>query len=82
MQEEIAMKPKDERPTQFLVHLQGITLSKEDEAVLANELQAVALRHLGRSRLEGDLISRFPKEWLGLWLERAARIELPSPIGR
>ena len=73
------MAPKQEG-TQFIIHLQGIKLPPETEAEIAKEVRSVTLRELARIDLRGDFAVRIPrKDWIGLWLERAASIDLPMP---
>jgi hypothetical protein len=73
------MAPKQD-DSQFIVHLQGISLPPDTAAQVAREVQSAALRELARLDLRGDLTFRIPrKEWLGIWIERVQAIDLPVP---
>jgi len=68
--------------TSFIVHLEGIKLPPEGQALLAREVRAAALRELARLDLAVDFGVRVPrKEWLGLWLEHIKELPRLAPPG-
>lgn len=51
----------------FIVRIEGLSLSKDVRNRLAGEMQAVVLRELAKLDTAGDLVAQLPrKEWLGL----------------
>ena len=53
----------------FIVKVDGIKLSKEQEANINREVQSAVLRELARFDFGSDLTVRIPrKEWLGIWI--------------
>ena len=65
----------------FVVRLDGVKLSKEQEAAINGEIQAAVMRQLAKIDARADLNLRIPyKEWLGIWIRTrefdAGRVKL------
>ncbi len=57
----------------LIVRLDGLKLSKEVEASINREVQAVVLRELAKLDVGTDYTVRIPrKEWLGIWIRNHA----------
>lgn len=57
----------------FIVKLDGIKLSKEQEANINREVQAAVMRELARIDVGAEITARIPrKEWLGIWIRNKA----------
>ena len=57
----------------LIVRLEGLKLSKEAEANINREVQAIVLRELAKVDLGIDYTVRIPrKEWLGIWIRNKA----------
>ena len=57
----------------LIVRLDGLKISKEAEANINREVQAVVLRELARLDIREDYTVRIPrKEWLGIWIRNKA----------
>jgi hypothetical protein len=57
----------------LIVRLEGLKLSKEAEANINREVQAIVLRELAKIDLGADYTVRIPrKEWLGIWIRNHA----------
>lgn len=64
--------------SEFIVKLNGMKLSPADEARIAAEVRMTVMRELAKVDPKGDLHVRIPyKEWLGIWLERVGKGEIP-----
>ncbi len=62
----------------LIVRLEGLKLSKEAEANINREVQAIVLRELAKVDLGVDYTVRIPrKEWLGIWIRNKA-FEAPN----
>jgi hypothetical protein len=57
----------------LIIRLEGLKLSKEAEAAINREVQAIVLREIARYDPGPDFVARIPrKEWLGIWIRRKA----------
>ena len=62
----------------LIVRLEGLKLTKEAEANINREVQAIVLRELAKVDLGIDYTVRIPrKEWLGIWIRNKA-FEVPN----
>lgn len=53
----------------FIVKVDGIKLSKEQQATINGEIQAAVMRGLAKIDSGAELNLRIPyKEWLGIWI--------------
>lgn len=53
----------------FIVKIDDVKLSKQQQASINREIQATVLRELAKVDVGTDLNARIPyKEWLGIWL--------------
>lgn len=53
----------------FIVRIDGLKLTRESQASINREIQAVVLREIAKYDTGGDFVARIPrKEWLGIWL--------------
>ena len=57
----------------FIVKLDGIKLTKEQEASINREIQGAVLRELAKVDTNAEFSARIPKkEWLGIWIRNKA----------
>jgi hypothetical protein len=61
----------------FVVRLDKIELPQEAQLRIANQIQGLVLKELATIDLGGEFTARFPREWLGLWLEKALDKNVP-----
>lgn len=76
------MATEQPKGTSFVVHLNDLNLPDDQKAIVARAIQGAVLNEIARFDFgrEGGLGLRIPlKEWLGLWLERVGRQEIPIP---
>ncbi|MBI3218423.1 MAG: hypothetical protein HYZ44_02830 [Bacteroidetes bacterium] len=60
--------------TKFRVVI-DVPLTAKQQKELNKDLQAVANRHIAKIDNKAILGTRFPKEWMGIWIKRFATIE-------
>lgn len=53
----------------FVVDLGGLDIDEKSLEQVEVEIQTAALGALARLDLRGDIIARFPREWLGIWID-------------
>lgn len=53
----------------FVVDLGNIELSEKAIQRVESSIQRAALAALADLDYRGDLIARFPREWLGIWID-------------
>ncbi len=52
--------------TRFVVDLGDLALSKEVTATIESDIQKLVLGHIAGLRIDKPILSKFPKEWIGL----------------
>jgi hypothetical protein len=60
---EIVMKKR------FVVDLGNIEMDQTSVELMESEIQRAALGALAKIDLRGDLITRFPPNWRGIWID-------------
>ena len=53
----------------FVVHLGELKLRDRQERRFEEAIQTAVLGELARIDFQGDLVARFPREWLGIWID-------------
>lgn len=53
----------------FVVDLGSVEMDRASVEHVEAEIQRAALGALARVDMRGDLIARFPREWLGIWID-------------
>lgn len=53
----------------FVVDLGNVELAPKDLEAIEASIQQAALSALATVDFRGDLIARFPREWLGIWID-------------
>lgn len=64
----------------FVVHLGELKLRDKQEKRFESAIQAAVLDTLARIDFEGDFVARFPKEWLGIWIDVRDRLEIDDKL--
>ncbi len=60
----------------FVVDLGAVEMSQRAVEQVEASIQKAALSALAEVDFRGDLIARFPREWLGLWINIAKDIPI------
>jgi len=60
----------------FVVDLGALEISDRDVEQVETAIQKAALSALAEVDFNGDLVARFPREWLGLWIDIAKNIQI------
>jgi hypothetical protein len=67
--------------SEFHVRLDGIKLPADAEKRIAAEVRGTVLRELARLDLRTPGLSiKFPKEWLGIWIDKVGLPQDPVPL--
>jgi hypothetical protein len=53
----------------FVVHLGELKLRDRQERRFEEAIQSAVLTELARIDFQGDFVARFPREWLGIWID-------------
>lgn len=64
----------------FVVHLGEIKLRDRQERRFEEAIQAAVLTELARIDFQGDFVARFPKEWLGIWIDVRADLGIEDKL--
>lgn len=67
--------------SEFIVKLNGLKLPAAAESKINAAIQQAVTLELAKLDLKEDVAYHFPKEWLGIWLERL-RDRLPIPVAK
>lgn len=60
----------------FVVDLGGVELSEKSIQQIESSIQKAALNALADVDFSGDLIARFPRQWLGIWLDKRDGLQI------
>lgn len=60
----------------FIVDLGNVELSEKAIQRVEASVQKAALGELADIDYRGDLVARFPREWLGLWIDISKDIQI------
>lgn len=60
----------------FVVDLGNVEMSERALEQVEASIQKAALSSLAEIDFNGDLVARFPREWLGLWIDIAKDIQI------
>jgi hypothetical protein len=60
----------------FVVDLGQVELSERGVQMVEAQIQKAALSALAEVDFRGDLVARFPREWLGIWIDIARDIPI------
>ena len=60
----------------FVVDLGGVELSEKSIQQIESSIQKAALNALADVDFSGDLVARFPRLWLGIWLDRRDGLQI------
>ena len=60
----------------FVVDLGNVEMSNQAVEQVEASIQKAALSALAETDFRGDLVARFPREWLGLWIDIAKDIRI------
>jgi hypothetical protein len=73
----------DKAGNDFIVKLDGLSLTQEAAQSLAREIQSLVLRELARIDLGGDLHAHIPRrEWYGIWLAKVKPQDINTGVLR
>lgn len=65
--------PGSVKTTEFRVAFEGVPLSREQTARINQAVQRAVLAELAGLKLATGFRTRFPREWLGIWIDRGPR---------
>ncbi|MBA3560529.1 MAG: hypothetical protein H0W30_18250 [Gemmatimonadaceae bacterium] len=72
--------------TEFRVNIDGLSLTSDQKKRVNQAVQKAVLSELTALNIRGGFRTRFPREWLGIWIDllRAKDLQLPRkvPTGR
>ena len=60
----------------FVVDLGQVEMSNQAVEKVEAAIQKAALGAIAEVDFRGDLVARFPREWLGLWIDIAKGIDI------
>ena len=72
--------PIAEATTSFLVSLGSLKLSAAQKTGFSTAIRSAALQQIGQMGVGDHISIRYPKEWLGIWIERVPKVGGPGGI--
>lgn len=60
----------------FVVDLGSVEVDQKSVERIEAQIQKAALGALAEIDLRGDLVARFPREWLGIWIDIRRDLEI------
>lgn len=64
----------------FIIDLGTVKLSAKNAQIMQSAIQRAALSTLAELDFKGDIVARFPREWLGLWIDISKNLAIKDAM--